>query len=506
MANKLQEVLSVLYDRADKLFPEYRFTYRPGTGWISDAKIDLYGNQTRKKGLVYIYEDSARKGFYSLYCHKNSEGISFWDALKNRHRWQQKEVFAELCKLADLESYANASLRLQLTRKSHPITQPTKQRRLSQEVLDTVHRLMINALYRHPKAAPTLDYLRGRGLTDQDIRFMRLGFFPGKAWLRKALGDRINKPEFSFFLNDALLGRSLGQSHTLAIPVNTTVRRQGSYCHLLAGFSFRATRPVHEEIPKYLNHRYCAKSDALMYFPPGAKRLVLVEGVLDSLLLKARGLPEAVGISGSTVSVQTLQNWVGQGVSELVLSLDSDEAGRKGAQRILNRIEARKLPLQVKLMHLPPGKDPDDLVVVSREGLGDYKPLLEQAKPIFLAGASLTQLKKTLRRTNPSLTNCVDLFLDAVHGIAFALPCERLTSRVVNPQIEAYRYQARVSLRLFMEALLSNPKMVPVVLNYLSLVRDSCQEATKPDLEAVFLDMNTLYQGLAASVVKTSQA
>jgi DNA primase len=67
----------------------------------------------------------------------------------------------------------------------------------------------------------------------------------------------------------------------------------------------------------------------------------------------------------------------------LILNFDSDGAGVRAAQRAIGEVEQLALQgqLELRVLHLPSGKDPDDFL--KDHGAGDYRALLDQA-PLWL--------------------------------------------------------------------------------------------------------------------------
>ena len=67
----------------------------------------------------------------------------------------------------------------------------------------------------------------------------------------------------------------------------------------------------------------------------------------------------------------------------MILNFDSDGAVVRAAQRAIGEVEQLALQgqLELRVLHLPSGKDPDDFL--KDHGAGDYRALLDQA-PLWL--------------------------------------------------------------------------------------------------------------------------
>jgi len=116
--------------------------------------------------------------------------------------------------------------------------------------------------------------------------------------------------------------------------------------------------------PKYYRQPTNAQiSDVL--FPidkiKNKNHLILVEGLFDVINMWNLGYENAVCIFGTanfnTKKVELLEKL---GVIKISILMDGDDAGRRAAQRIKNLVE--KVDIQSKIINLPYGKDPGDLL------------------------------------------------------------------------------------------------------------------------------------------------
>jgi DNA primase len=116
-----------------------------------------------------------------------------------------------------------------------------------------------------------------------------------------------------------------------------------------------------------------------------AERLLLVEGQLDALRCWDCGLTEAVAPQGTSVTEEQLA-LIKRYTDRLSVLLDSDEAGVRAVIRLLPM--AFKNRLQVTVMALPKGEDPDDFLrSKGAHGLEE----LDQQSGIVFAGKSLME-------------------------------------------------------------------------------------------------------------------
>lgn len=167
-----------------------------------------------------------------------------------------------------------------------------------------------------------MEWLRGRGLTDETIRAAKIGLATAGA----------SDPDLQ-----ALSGR-------IIFPY----RRSGR----IVGFSGREYRdsPDGQKGPKY---RHTAGLDPLYNADRlRGKRCVVVEGIVDALLVEQGGL-HACAISGTNIKDEWL-SLVGKD-TELILCLDGDEAGRKGTRKGIPTLIAAGR--RVRAASLPEGLD-----------------------------------------------------------------------------------------------------------------------------------------------------
>jgi DNA primase len=110
------------------------------------------------------------------------------------------------------------------------------------------------------------------------------------------------------------------------------------------------------------------------------KRLMVVEGYMDTVRLHQAGLTYAVATLGTATTAEHLRRAF-RLVSELVFCFDGDRAGRAAAWRALQQVlpEARE-GREIRFLFLPDGEDPDSLV--GREGAEIFEARLDSALPL----------------------------------------------------------------------------------------------------------------------------
>jgi DNA primase len=242
-------------------------------------------------------------------------------------------------------------------------------------------------LWEAREAQPARTYLLGRGLTEETLREFRVGYAPS-AWDRMLLASRRAGYSDEELLATGLAQRSKnrpGQIYDrfrerIMFPA---VDRRGR----VLGFGARRMRE-NQGGAKYLN-----TSDGELYHKrevlfgidlargPAAKvgRMILVEGYTDVLALHQAGLRNAVGIMGTSLTKEQVDE-LERVVRVLELCLDADRAGQDAMLRASQLASGRNLELRV--VGLPEATDPADLV--EREGADALRARVEASVPFVV--------------------------------------------------------------------------------------------------------------------------
>ena len=149
------------------------------------------------------------------------------------------------------------------------------------------------------------------------------------------------------------------------------------------GFGARAMRD--EQKPKYLNtsdndvyhkgsHLYGA--DLARAHAARAGQAILCEGYTDVIALHQAGLRNTVGSMGTALTAEQVGE-LSRMAQTVLLALDADSAGQEAMLKAAGLAAKRKLELRV--VALPAGTDPADLV--QRDGAEAISTAVEQAVP-----------------------------------------------------------------------------------------------------------------------------
>ena len=236
-----------------------------------------------------------------------------------------------------------------------------------------------------------LQYLReSRGLSEATLEAFELGYAPDQ-WdgLLKHLQQVEGLSPELLEAAGLVVPRKGGNGfydrfrHRVMVPIRD---RQGR----VIGFGGRSLDGAE---PKYLNSpetEVFEKGKHLLGLDRASNairkddRAVVVEGYFDVIALHAAGITNAVAALGTALSSQQITQLCRcSDGKRIVLNFDADGAGVRAANRAIGEVEQLALQgqLELRVLHLPSGKDPDEFL--KEHGAGDYRALLDQA-PLWL--------------------------------------------------------------------------------------------------------------------------
>jgi len=227
----------------------------------------------------------------------------------------------------------------------------------------------------HGKAG--LDYLHSRQLSNKTITSFGLGFAPDQ-W--SALTDYLVKKGFRpFELEQANLSMQSKNGNYIDRFRNRVMFPIIDVRGNVIAFGGRI---MTDEKPKYLNTSdtpVFKKSNNLFALNKAknskSDKLILCEGYMDVIALHQAGFDFAIATLGTALTEEQAVI-IKRYANTVVLCYDSDEAGQKATARAIGIL--RKEGLDIKVLSIPEGKDPDEFI--KRHGANGYikfKQLLE---------------------------------------------------------------------------------------------------------------------------------
>ena len=244
---------------------------------------------------------------------------------------------------------------------------------------------------RGSKGLQALSYLKTeRGLSETTLESFRLGYAPDQ-WdgLLMHLQQVENLPLELLEAAGLVVARKGGGGfydrfrNRIMVPI---CDRQGR----VIGFGGRSLDGTE---PKYLNSpetEVFEKGQHLFGLDKASNsirkndRAVVVEGYFDVIALHAAGIHNTVAALGTALSSKQITQLCRCSDSkQIVLNFDADSAGIRAANRAIGEVErlAMQGQLDLRILHLPSGKDPDEFL--KTHGPGEYRALLDQC-PLWL--------------------------------------------------------------------------------------------------------------------------
>ena len=313
-----------------------------------------------------------------------AEGGDIYSFAMKHHGWSFGEALRELGALANVE-----------------IRKQTPQEKERYERLDRLRGMMqIAAEYFHeqllddsnPDAQATLEYVTNkRGFNQEMIKHFQLGFAP-KGW-----DNVLNYLKTLGYSQEEILEVGLAtQNEDKAIYDRFRYRFIIPICDdrgRVIAFGARALGS--DEQAKYINSPQTPLFDKsrVLFGLDKAKRsirdsetAIIAEGYLDVIQAHQAGYTNVVAQMGTAMTENQLQLVVPRYAKSIILALDADEAGQNAMRRSLEVARqalvndyAGRFAIDVRVLQIPNGKDPDDFI---RETPGAWEPTVANAESV----------------------------------------------------------------------------------------------------------------------------
>lgn len=263
----------------------------------------------------------------------------------------------------------------------------TSQRTRMLDVTDLVSRYYHKVLVDSPVAQKARDYLKSRGVDQLTIDEWQLGFSPD-SWdetsnflKKKGYGEQEIFLAGLSIKKDA--SRGSGYYDRFRNRLMFPIKEHNGHT---VGFSARTLEPDVKEA-KYVN------TPQTMIFNKGqllfgldkakqevrkAKLGILMEGNLDVITSHQYGVKTAVASCGTALTIDQVK-LLKRYTENVALSFDPDAAGQIAAERGIDI--ALQEGLNVKVIQLPPGEDPDKFV--KNNGVEAWRTKIGEAKPVM---------------------------------------------------------------------------------------------------------------------------
>lgn len=271
-------------------------------------------------------------------------------------------------------------------------------------LLELAETFFRNTLIATPEGAPVLEYLHHRGLSDSTLEAFGVGLAPagweGGTTFFRSKGYTDAELQEAGLAQERESGGLRDRFHNrITIPIRDA---SGKLC----GFGARVVDP--NDQPKFINSPQSPLFDKgrMLYGLDRASRAiraaseaVLVEGYLDVMAAHQAGFENVISPMGTSITEGQLR-LLKRLAKRIVLALDPDSAGNAATLRGLElareamdragepvfdargliRYESR-LQADLRVATLPPGKDPDEVVLESAE---EWRTRIAGAQPVVL--------------------------------------------------------------------------------------------------------------------------
>ncbi|MGN0680421.1 MAG: DNA primase [Candidatus Fimisoma sp.] len=227
---------------------------------------------------------------------------------------------------------------------------------------------------------PGYTYMKNRGIEDRTIKKFGLGYAPD-SWDALYNYFKEKKTDEKILVELGLLSQKGDRYYDkfrnrVIFPIINTAGK-------VIGFGGRALD--NQSMPKYLNspeNRIFQKKNNLYGLNSTRQDIgkegmaIIVEGYMDAISLYQSDVRN-VAASLGTALTENQAKLISRYTKNVVLSYDSDEAGRKAALRGIEVLKGENC--KVKVLHVTDGKDPDEYV--RNNGRAAFLQLIDQAMP-----------------------------------------------------------------------------------------------------------------------------
>lgn len=320
--------------------------------------------------------DTQKNLFHCFGCGESGDQISFVEKYLNLSFVEAvKQINSDFSLGLSVSDYSNSDRDYQ-TKRAKPSVKVTSQKNEISEEFDENSKQKIRDINRETarfynnylfteKGKKGLDYFTARGLSASTIKHFGLGF----------------APEDRFALIKHL--KMLGYSEVEMLQANVTYKSKSGYT--MDRFSGRAIFPIidengtvvafggramGEEKAKYINtsetpiYKKSNELFAMNFAKNNSGQIILTEGYMDAVSLHSVGITNAVASLGTALT-ENQANLIKKHCNEVVICYDSDTAGQNATQRAIPMLQ--KVGLQVKVVTVPNGKDPNEFVKANGE-------------------------------------------------------------------------------------------------------------------------------------------
>ena len=356
MDKEIEEIYSRLLDQnyQEILFGDLKNFKKSGQGYIACCPF-----HDDKNPSFLIYGD--KPGYFCYSCHVTGDWIRY---LMDNKGLSFLEAKTHLAKEAGIEikGFDKGKWEEEMQRTN---------------LLDAALEFFEKQLWTE-KGKKTLKYLKQRGYSEDEIKNMELGYFPGCEETTQHLKDQDFSIEeiYAVFKWINMNGKLYREEYKVAIPYKDVAGR-------LIGFYGRLIRQLNEGEKEKEKYKPFTKAEGikntpfLMWQAKGEKEIIVVEGFFDALIPTQKGVKGVIATGNAHLNEKQVENIMKYGEKRFILAFDNDPSGLKGTERAIDLLCKKGIKTFVAI--IPEGyKDPDELE--RAKGIEAFKKVIKEAK------------------------------------------------------------------------------------------------------------------------------
>jgi DNA primase len=270
-----------------------------------------------------------------------------------------------------------------------------------------------------------LDYLLGRGLSEETIRTYRLGWAPGYGKLYQAARGKFDAET----LNKAglILPRREGSGYMDAFfdrvmfPItDLTGRTIGFGGRILQGNAakYKNTSDTPLFTKRHVLFGLAQAKDAIR----AKNQAILVEGYMDVIMPHQAGIKNVVAPLGTALTEEQCK-LLRQQAEQVVVAFDSDTAGQMATLRSLDILY--ELGCDVRILRLADGKDPDEYI--RAHGPAGFQASVDEAMPLVEF-----KLRRAIEKNPGSKAKAVEAVAQVLVDLKNDILREEYVDKIVN--------------------------------------------------------------------------
>jgi len=222
-------------------------------------------------------------------------------------------------------------------------------------------------------------YIASRDISIEFANHLHLCFAPDRDIILDLIKDDSFKLDLALELG-LIRSTSSGYHDTFKNRIMFPISTEQGAC---VGF---CSRSIDEQMPKYLNSFIFKKSELLYGLNLSKKEIqrqssvLIVEGFMDFVTLYQHGIKNVVACMGTAISESCILR-LNELSSEIILGLDSDEAGIKAMERI-NKLMLKK-GIVPYIINYAPKKDADEFIKASDNATSELRERLNSSRTML---------------------------------------------------------------------------------------------------------------------------